>query len=75
MVLRPHVQAVCASSILRNWALQPGGAEVLQAPNCVDALAAALAAVSHDNGAAAEELTGNILDVLQQVGERLGGCF
>jgi len=64
---------VCASSILRNWALQPGAGEVLKAPACVDALARTLAAASHDDGADAAELAGNILDVLQQVGHSCAG--
>lgn len=62
-----NTQAVCASNILRNWALQPGGEAALAAPRCVDAVARALATASHDDGAAGGELTGNLLDVLQQV--------
>ncbi len=61
------VQAVCVSHVLRNWALQPGSGGALSVPDAVDALAAALAALEHDGGAAAAELAGNVLDVFAQV--------
>lgn len=55
------------SNVLRNWALLPGSERLLADAGCLDAVARALAAVSHDGGAAAAELVGNLLDVLQQV--------
>jgi hypothetical protein len=61
------LQAVSVSNILRNWALMPGSERLLAEAACVDALAHALEAVSHDSGPAAAELASNLLDVLQQV--------
>lgn len=60
-------QAVCASNILRNWALLPGSEQLLADARCIDALARALAAVTDTAGPAAAELAGNVLDVLRQV--------
>lgn len=56
-----------ASNILRNWALMPGSEQLLADANCINALAFAVAAVAHEGGPAAAQLTGNVLDVLQQV--------
>jgi hypothetical protein len=68
LLVPSHVlQAVSVSNILRNWALMPGSERLLADAACVHELAHALEAASHDSGAAAAELAGNLLDVLQQV--------